>query len=190
MSEFHRVLSFFYKLLLHTQGTQFLYCVLYTQYKQMDHTSFLKLAVEEALSGMRAGEGGPFGAIIVRNGEIIGKGHNTVLGSNDPTAHAEVNAIRNACKNLGEHHLSGAVIYSNFEPCPMCLAAIYWAHIRTLYYSGGRSEAEKIGFMDSHLYTELCKSEDQREIKTDQIKIPEMKLLMKEWMELDGKNLY
>ena len=156
----------------------------------MDHKSYLKLAVEEALSGMRAGEGGPFGAIIVRDGEIIGRGHNTVLGTNDPTAHAEVNAIRNACKNLKKHHLSGAVIYSNFEPCPMCLAAIYWADIHSLFYCGDRSDAEKIGFMDNHLYKELCLSADQREIKTDRIKLTEMKPLMEEWMDLEGKNLY
>jgi guanine deaminase len=156
----------------------------------MDHKSYLKLAVEEAFSGMRASHGGPFGAVIVRHGEIIGRGHNTVLGSNDPTAHAEVNAIRNACQHLKEHHLSGAVIYSNFEPCPMCLAAIYWADIRTLYYSGGRSDAEKIGFMDKHLYHELSQNADEREIQTDQIILPEMTQLMEEWMGLEGKNLY
>jgi len=155
-----------------------------------DHLSFLKMAVEEAFSGMRAGEGGPFGAIIVKDGKIIGRGHNTVLRSNDPTAHAEVNAIRDACKQLKKPHLSGAVIYSNFEPCPMCLAAIYWADIRVLYYSGGRSDAEKIGFMDKHLYHELALKEDQREILTSQLVLPEMDRLMEEWMKHFGKNLY
>lgn len=156
----------------------------------MSHQSYLKIAVEEAFSGMRAGEGGPFGAIIVRKGEIIGRGHNTVVGSNDPTAHAEVNAIRNACQHLKAHHLSGAVIYSNFEPCPMCLAAIYWADIRTLYYSGDRSDAEKIGFMDSHLYNEMVLDEKAREVQTSRISLPEMKLLMEEWMGMEGKILY
>ncbi len=158
--------------------------------ENMDHLSFLKMAVEEAFNGMRAEEGGPFGAIIVKDGKIIGKGHNTVLKSNDPTAHAEVNAIRDACKLVKNHHLSGAVLYSNFEPCPMCLAAIYWADIRALYYSGGRSDAEKIGFMDKHLYHELALKEDQREILTSQLVLPEMDRLMEEWMKLDGKNLY
>jgi guanine deaminase len=156
----------------------------------MDHESFLKMAVEEAFRGLRAGEGGPFGAIIVRDGKIIGKGHNTVLKSNDPTAHAEVNAIRHACRRLQSHHLSGAAIYSNFEPCPMCLAAIYWADIRSLYFSNGRSDAERMGFMDKHLYQELMVSEERREIKTCRVYIPEMELLMKEWLGLEGKNLY
>ena len=148
------------------------------------------MAVDEAFKGMRAGEGGPFGAIITRDGKIIGRGHNTVLKSSDPTAHAEVNAIRNACRQLKSYQLTGAVIYSNFEPCPMCLAAIYWADIRSLFFCNGRSDAEKIGFMDKHLYHELSKSEDQREIKTSRISVPEMEMLMEEWNGLEGKNLY
>jgi guanine deaminase len=161
-----------------------------SMHENMDHLSFLKMAVEEAFNGMRAEKGGPFGAIIVRDGKVIGKGHNTVLHSNDPTAHAEVNAIRDACKKVKNPHLSGAVIYSNFEPCPMCLAAIYWADIRVLYYSGGRSDAEKIGFMDKHLYHELALKEDQREILTSQLVLPEMDRLMEEWMKHFRKNLY
>jgi guanine deaminase len=156
----------------------------------MDHESYLKMAVEEAFSGMRAGEGGPFGAIIARDGKVIGKGHNTVLKSNDPTAHAEVNAIRNACRQLQSYHLTGAVIYSNFEPCPMCLAAIYWADIRSLFFSNGRADAERMGFMDKHLYHELMVSEERREIKTFRVFIPEMEPLMKEWLGLEGKKLY
>ncbi len=155
-----------------------------------DHLSFLELAVKEAFIGMRAGEGGPFGAVITKNGEIIGRGHNTVLTSNDPTAHAEVNAIRDACLNAGKPHLTGAVIYSNFEPCPMCLGAIYWADIRSLYFCNGRSDAEKIGFMDKHLYHEFSLDRNQREIKTSRIVVPEMEQLIKEWMGLEGKNLY
>ena len=156
----------------------------------MDHRSFLKMAIDEALHGMRAGEGGPFGALIIRDGKIIGKGHNTVLKSNDPTAHAEVNAIRDACRHLKSPHLTGAVIYSNFEPCPMCLAAIYWADIRRLYFARGRSDAELMGFMDNHLYHELSLEEDQREILTTRIAVPEMEALMEEWMGLEGKKLY
>ena len=156
----------------------------------MDHLTFLKMAVDEAFNGMRAGEGGPFGAIITRDGKIIGKGHNTVLKSNDPTAHAEVNAIRDACRQLQSPHLTGAVIYSNFEPCPMCLAAIYWADIRRVFFCNSRSDAERIGFMDKHLYHELSMQVDQREILTSCISLPEMELLMNEWMGLDGKKLY
>ena len=156
----------------------------------MDHRYFLKMAVDEALRGMRTGEGGPFGALIIRDGKIIGKGHNTVLKSNDPTAHAEVNAIRDACRQIKSPHLTGAVIYSNFEPCPMCLAAIYWADIRTLYFARGRSDAERMGFMDNHLYHELSLEVDQREILTTRIAVPEMEALMEEWMGLKGKKLY
>lgn len=158
--------------------------------EKMDHPDYLKMAVDEALQGMRAGEGGPFGAIITRDGKIIGKGHNTVLLSNDPTAHAEVNAIRDACMQLKSPHLSGAVIYSNFEPCPMCLAAIYWADIRMLYFARGRADAELMGFMDNHLYHELSLEADRREIQTTHLAVPEMEGLMEEWMGLEGKKLY
>jgi len=158
--------------------------------QNMDHLSFLEMAVDEAFKGMRSGEGGPFGAVIIRDGRIIGKGHNTVLSSKDPTAHAEINAIRHACGHLNDHRLTGAVIYTNFEPCPMCLSAIYWADIRSLYYCNGRTDAEKLGFMDAHLYHEISLKEDQREIKISRISVPEMEALMEEWMSLDGKNLY
>ena len=156
----------------------------------MDHLGYLKMAVNEAFKGIRAGAGGPFGALIVLDGLVIGKGHNTVLESNDPTAHAEVNAIRNACKSLESPHLSGAVIYSNFEPCPMCLSAIYWADIRMLYYANDRFDAERMGFMDKHLYHELRIAEDARELQTVRIAVPEMAGLMKEWKGLEGKMLY
>jgi tRNA(Arg) A34 adenosine deaminase TadA len=156
----------------------------------MDHLSFMQMAVEEAVQGMRRGEGGPFGAVIVRDGKVIGKGHNTVLVSKDPTAHAEVNAIRNACRNENDLHLDGAVIYSNFEPCPMCLAAIYWAGIQTLYYARDRSDAEGIGFRDKHLYHEISLQEDERELDTDQIEVPEMEAVIEEWMGMEGKKLY
>lgn len=158
--------------------------------EEIDHLSFLKMAVDEALIGMRAGEGGPFGAIVARDGKIIGKGHNTVLKSNDPTAHAEVNAIRDACRQIQSPHLSGALIYSNFEPCPMCLAAIYWADIRSLYFARDRSDAELLGFMDKHLYCEIALEEDQREIISTRISLPEMQALMDEWMGMEGKKLY
>lgn len=158
--------------------------------QKADHQRFLKMAVDEAFLGMRAAVGGPFGAVITLNGQVIGKGHNTVLLSNDPTAHAEVNAIRSACRKLKDPHLPGAVIYSNFEPCPMCLAAMYWAGIRSLYYCNGRTDAERMGFMDRHIYSELSLTPGQREISTLQLALPEMEQLMDEWMDLKGKNLY
>jgi guanine deaminase len=156
----------------------------------MTHETFLKLAIKEALEGMRAGAGGPFGALIVKDDKIIGKGHNTVLKSHDPTAHAEVNAIRNACNTLEDHHLTGAVIYTNFEPCPMCLSALYWANIRKLYYCAGRDVAEKIGFMDSHLYGEVSRPMEEREMVSFKILLREMDRLLEEWNDMEGRILY
>lgn len=155
-----------------------------------EHQRYLKMAVEEASSGIRNREGGPFGAIIVRDGQVIGKGHNCVLSSNDPTAHAEIIAIRQACAREGKPHLTGAVLYTNFEPCPMCLAAIYWAHIRQLYFCSGREVAEKIGFMDRQLYDEFARDPSRRELQALQIRIPEMEALLEEWKGLENKLLY
>jgi tRNA(Arg) A34 adenosine deaminase TadA len=154
------------------------------------HAYFLRLAIAEARAGMEKGDGGPFGAVIVRDGRIIGKGHNTVLSSHDPTAHAEVNAIRNACEGIGHHELSGAVIYSNFEPCPMCLAAIYWAHIDTLYYSAGKEDAALAGFMDKQLYEEMKLPPGARRIPSSRIAVEDMDQLMRDWKDMEGKILY
>lgn len=156
----------------------------------MDHLTFLKLAVKEAMDGMRAGDGGPFGAVIVRDGKILGKGHNTVLKSHDPSAHAEVNAIRDASAHVQNHHLTGATIYTNFEPCPMCLGAIYWANIREVYFCAGRQEAGRIGFMDEHLYEEFARSTEKREINTTLITSTDMDRLLDEWDHMEGKTLY
>jgi len=154
------------------------------------HKEYLSLAVEEALKGIGAREGGPFGAVIVRDGQILGRGHNRVLCTNDPTAHAEICAIRKACEKLKTPHLTGAVLYTNFEPCPMCLAAVYWAHIRQIYYCSGREIAEKIGFMDRHLYEEFRRPSDQREMQSKQIQIPEMEHLLEEWNSLEDNLQY
>lgn len=154
------------------------------------HRKYLGVAIEEAMEGMRSDEGGPFGAVVVRDGRIIGRGHNSVLKHHDPTAHAEINAIRDACRNIGNHHLTGAVIYTNFEPCPMCLAAIYWADMRRLYYAAGRLEAEKIGFMDNRLYGEFSLPLEERELKLTRIPVPEMSRLLDEWNGKKGKIFY
>src|SRR5688572_20743221 len=105
---------------------------------------FMKQAFVEAFRGMRANEGGPFGCVIVLNGEVIGIGHNSVASTNDPTAHAEVMAIRAACKKLGTFDLTGAVLYTTCEPCPMCLSAIYWSRIRDAYFCATRYDAAAI----------------------------------------------
>ncbi len=155
-----------------------------------EHKHFLELAVEEALKGIRKREGGPFGAIIVRDGHVIGRGHNCVLSTHDPTAHAEIRAIRRACEKEKVPHLTGATLYTNFEPCPMCLAAIYWADIRQLYYCSGREVAEEIGFMDRHLYEEFDRPADQRQMQSEKIVIAEMEQLINEWNNLEDKLHY
>ena len=113
---------------------------------------FMKIALEEAYKGMRKEDGGPFGAVIVKDGEIIARGHNHVVESNDPTAHAEIVAIRKATKLLGRFDLSDCEIYSSCEPCPMCFSAIHWAKMKTLYFAANRKDAANIGFDDQYIY--------------------------------------
>ena len=112
----------------------------------------MKLGIEEAMQTMREGLGGPFGAVIVKDNEVIAVASNTVLGSHDPTAHAEINAIRMASKRLQSHDLSGCVLYATGYPCPMCLAAILWANIKKVYYGTNLEDAKKIGFRDDFIY--------------------------------------
>ncbi|HSK68097.1 MAG TPA: nucleoside deaminase [Candidatus Limnocylindria bacterium] len=109
-------------------------------------------AIREAREGIRAGHGGPFGAVVVRGGAIIGRGHNRVIQHNDPTCHGEIEAIRDACRSAGTFDLSGADIYTTSEPCPMCLGAVLWANIRRVYYGCDRQDAEAIGFRDRVFY--------------------------------------
>lgn len=113
---------------------------------------YMKIAIEEAQTGIRAGHGGPFGCVIVKDGEIIGRGHNEVIKNGDPTCHGEMMAIRNACKNIGTHDLSGCELYTTAEPCPMCLGAILWSNIRKVYYGCNISDTDKIGFRDKIFY--------------------------------------
>ena len=113
---------------------------------------YMKIAKELSEDNLKTNVGGPFGACIVKNGKIIGKGSNHVLSNNDPTAHAEIVAIRNACKTLKTHDLSDYIIYSSCEPCPMCLSAIIWSNIKVLYYGANRHDADKIGFRDDIIY--------------------------------------
>ena len=114
---------------------------------------FMKKAKELADANLIENEGGPFGAVIVKDGQIIGMGHNKVLINHDPTAHAEVQAIRDACKNLNTHDLSGCTIYTNTYPCPMCLSAIIWSNIKTVYYGNTKEDANNIGFRDDYIYS-------------------------------------
>jgi tRNA(Arg) A34 adenosine deaminase TadA len=128
----------------------------------LDHDSYMREAAQMAHENVIAGRGGPFGAVVVREGEIIGRGANLVTSTNDPTAHAEVTAIRDACRHLGTFTLAGCEIYTSCEPCPMCLAAIYWARIEKIFYANTRHDAARIGFDDDYLYREMMLSHDQR----------------------------
>lgn len=125
---------------------------------------FMEQAIALATENVTSGRGGPFGAVIVKDGEVLASGVNRVTESSDPTAHAEVVAIREACRKLGTFWLEGCDIYTSCEPCPMCLAALYWAHVRAIYYGNSAADAARIGFDDSFLYDEIRKPLDQRRI--------------------------
>ncbi|WP_299454887.1 nucleoside deaminase [uncultured Microscilla sp.] len=130
-----------------------------------NHEHFINRAIELATQGMDSNSGGPFGAVVVKNGEIIAEGHNRVTSTQDPTAHAEVVAIREACKVLNTFQLDDCVIYTSCEPCPMCLGAIYWARPKAVYYACNREDAAHIGFDDQLIYDELDKKINERQIK-------------------------
>ena len=115
----------------------------------------MRAAVDEALAGLAGGDGGPFGAVVVRDGVVIARGHNQVVGNADPTAHAEVQAIRAACRQLGTFDLSGCEIYATCEPCPMCFAAIHWARLDRVVYGATRADAAAVGFDDAAIYDVL-----------------------------------
>ncbi|MDD2537365.1 MAG: nucleoside deaminase [Candidatus Absconditabacteria bacterium] len=130
----------------------------------MNHEDFMKEAIKLSLENMRAGKGGPFGAVVVKDGEIVGRGANNVTSLNDPTAHAEVSAIRDACKNLGTFQLEGCTIYTSCEPCPMCLGAIYRARPEAMYYANSKEDAAAINFDDQFIYEELERKLEERKL--------------------------
>jgi len=135
------------------------------------HEVFLRRAVELAEESVRLGRGGPFGAVVVSDGTILSEATNRVTSLCDPTAHAEVNAIREACAKLGRFDLRGCTIYASCEPCPMCLAAIYWARIDALYYAATRHDAAAAGFDDSELYEEIPKADGERRLPSVRLAI-------------------
>lgn len=153
-----------------------------------DH--FMSLAFGEAFHSMRENIGGPFGAVVVKDGAIIGKGGNRVVSTNDPTAHAEIVAIRDACRNVGSFDLSGAVLYATCEPCPMCLSAIYWANIGEVHFCSDRHDAASIGFKDNHIYEELAVDTPDRKIPFRQMNHPLGAMLFREWLDKTDKTAY
>ncbi len=151
---------------------------------------YLKEAIKYAKEGMDKNCGGPFGAVIIKEGQIIGAGFNRVLCDNDPTAHGEIVAIRNACAQEKSFWLTGSEIYTVCEPCPMCLAAIYWAHIDKIYYANTHDDASKIGFDDASLYEELGIHSKHHRIPVEHIPMPEAKNLFDQWMTKPDKTPY
>lgn len=130
---------------------------------------FMRLAIRLATENVLHGRGGPFGAVVVKDGQVVATGANQVTSTNDPTAHAEVVAIRNACQAMGTFQLQGCDVYSSCEPCPMCLAALYWSRCRAVYYGNDQIAAERAGFDDSQLYREFVKSPEERSLPSEQM---------------------
>ena len=146
-----------------------------------EHQKFLLEAIKEARNNIKAGKGGPFGAVVVKNGQIIARGSNQVTSTNDPTCHAEVDAIRKACAKLKSFELKDCVIYSSCEPCPMCLGAIYWARPKALYFAADRWRAAASNFDDALIYKELPLPTGHRTLPTVCIKVPGRNEPFDEW---------
>ena len=151
---------------------------------------YLQRRIEIAETNCKTNNGGPFGAVIVRNGEIVAECGNSVTTTNDPTAHAEVNAIRAACKKLNTFDLSDCEIYASCEPCPMCLSAIYWARIPKLYYAANKHDAKDAGFDDSFIYKELALPPRERKTPVENILHNEALVPFDLWREKDDKVAY
>ena len=146
-------------------------------------------AIELSMISLKE-DGGPFGCVIVKNNEIISEGFNEVTNKNDPTAHAEIVAIRNACNKLNTFNLKGTQMFTSCEPCPMCLSAIYWSHIDIIYYGNNRKDAAKIGFDDSYIYDELSLDLNKRKIPLEQINEKEAIKAFEEWEMKIDKTVY
>jgi guanine deaminase len=153
----------------------------------MDDARFLEEAIALAAKALEDDLGGPFGALVVRDGTVLGRARNHVLGHHDPTAHAEVEAIREAARSLGTHELDGATIYASCEPCPMCLGAIYWAGIARVVYAADRNAAARAGFDDAALYEEFGRAPEDRRLQYDRRTHPEAERIMRAWKEGGGR---
>jgi len=155
----------------------------------MKKEEFMRRAVELSRQSMEQG-GGPFGAVIVKNGKIVGEGANGVTLNCDPTAHAEVTAIRQAAQNLEEFDLNGCEIYTSCEPCPMCLGAIYWARLDKIYYSNDRQDAKEAGFDDSLIYDEIALTPEERSIGMEKVADPHAREIFRQWTQKADKTEY
>lgn len=155
-----------------------------------EHDKFMNDAIQLAIDGMNANEGGPFGCVIVKDGKIIGKGNNKVTSTNDPTGHAEVIAIRNACKHLNSFQLEGCVLYTSCEPCPMCLGAIYWARPDKVYFGCNKNDAAMIDFDDAFIYKEIELDFEKRSIPFQQVSQKKALEVFKKWSAKEDKTAY
>ncbi len=151
---------------------------------------FIREAIELAKIHSHSGRGGPFGVVIVKEGDIVSRGWNKVLSTNDPTAHAEIVAIRSACQKLGTFNLSGCVLYSSCEPCPMCLGAIYWARIDHIVFAAGRADAAAVGFDDENIYREIQLPLVTRSISMTQSLRDEAVEVMRAWSDMPNSTTY
>jgi|SRR5450432_1345123 guanine deaminase len=151
---------------------------------------FMHHAIAIAIENVRSGSGGPFGALVVKDDRIIAEGVNRVTANNDPTAHAEVLAIRDACRFLGDFQLEGCDLYATCEPCPMCLGAIYWSRPARVFYGGAASDASAAGFDDAFIYDELKKAHNTRRIPMIQVQREEALAIFAAWQELSSKTPY
>ena len=149
---------------------------------------WMKIALSEATTGMLANDGGPFGAVILKNGEVIARSHNKVLKTKDPTAHAEINAIREASAKLNSFDLSSCTLYTTCMPCPMCLGAIFWARIKTVYYGATEQDAARGGF-DDHRFYEMIRG-DNDDVVLTQIDHEENAELFDEWLKKSDREIY
>jgi len=154
------------------------------------HEEFMEHAIRLSLEKMREGHGGPFGCVVVKDGKILSEGWNSVLAKNDPTAHAEMEAIRKACDALGNFQLTGCTIYASCEPCPMCLGAIYWARPDAVYFAAARNDAAEAGFDDSFIYDEIPLPVEKRKLAMIPLMRSEACEVFTEWKKNPDKTLY
>lgn len=155
-----------------------------------NHEELMREAIALSLRNVQENNGGPFAALIAREGKVISLGKNLVTSTNDPTAHAEIIAIREACRETGSFKLDGCVIYTTCEPCPMCLGAIYWARLEKIYYANSREEAAKIGFDDRLIYREISLPISQRKIPAERLMQDEAFIAFREWERKENKKRY
>jgi tRNA(Arg) A34 adenosine deaminase TadA len=158
--------------------------------QHLTHETLIQTVLSLSEDNVRQGLGGPFAALVVKDGVIIGQGCNRVTGKHDPTAHAEMEAIRAACHQLGSHQLGGCVIYSSCEPCPMCLGAIYWARPVRLFYLNSQADAARIGFDDQFIYQELSRPITQRQLPTEQLDHPQRLAAFELWQTSNDREDY